>query len=281
MENSKLKIKNALSFDIEEYFQVLNFHRAVKRNEWDRYESRLAVGLSKILDILDENQVKATFFVLGWIAQRHANLIKNIAKRHHEIALHGYDHKLVYTQNKEEFNKEIRESLKILENISRNRIFGFRAPSFSITKKSLWALEILAKNGIKYDTSIFPIIHPDYGIEGAERFPHLINDNGYEIWEFPCSTMRIFGKNIPFSGGGYLRLLPYRIIRTCIARINNKDKPVVVYMHPWEFDPQQPKINAGRLNNFRHYNNLASTEHKLRQLLNDFNFTTIKDVLKL
>ncbi|MFZ5800484.1 MAG: XrtA system polysaccharide deacetylase [Candidatus Omnitrophota bacterium] len=274
-------IKNALTFDVEEYFQVSNFSKAIKRKEWEKIPSRLSVGLNKILGILAEHKVKATFFVLGWAAERHPELIKRIALNGHEIASHGYDHQLIYNQSKEEFTKDLEKSLSIIRAISKEKVLGFRAPSFSIVKKSYWALKILAQHGIRYDASIFPIMHHRYGIEDSYRFPYEIKANGDSIIEFPCSTTRFLGKNVPFSGGGYLRLLPYAVIKHFIAQLNRRQKPAIVYIHPWELDPGQPRINAGALNHWRHYQGLGTTEPKLRRLLSDFKFTTVKEVLGL
>ncbi len=273
------EIRNALTFDVEEYFQVSNFDRAVKRQDWDSFESRLSIGLGRILDTLNSNSVKATFFVLGWVAQRHPDLIRRVSTDGHEIATHGYEHKLIYSQSREEFEEDLIRSVGIIEAVTNSKVSGFRAPSFSITRDSLWALEILARNGIKYDASIFPILHHRYGIEDSQRFPYRINNNGYSIIEYPCSTIRIAGRNIPFSGGGYLRILPYGIIRRWIKAINQQGKPVIVYIHPWELDPQQPRIKTNLFNRFRHYYNLESTEVKLRRLLEDFAFTSVREVL--
>lgn len=275
----KGKILNALSFDVEEYFQVSNFEKIIKRESWEKSESRLEIGLNKILSILKEKNVQATFFVLGWTAQRHPLLIKRILDGGNEIATHGYEHKLIYAQSPQEFEADLKKSMAIIESITGVKVLGFRAPSFSVTTDSLWALEVLAKNGLKYDASIFPILHHRYGIENANRFPHRINNENYSIMEYPCSTVRIMGKNIPFSGGGYLRLLPYTLIKKFIYILNKQNKSVMVYLHPWEFDPAQPRIKTNFLNGFRHYFNLESTEKKLRRLLEDFEFTMVKDVL--
>ena len=273
--------RNALTIDVEEYFQVSNFARVIGRQDWDNYPSRLAVGLDKILSLLDEKGVRATFFVLGWIAERHPELIAAIAARGHEMGTHGYAHQLVYDQTPQEFERELRHSKDIIERITGAEVIGYRAPSLSITNQSLWALEILARNGIRYDTSIFPIVHNRCGIWNAERFPHKLELNGSFMMEFPCSTVEVLGLRFPFCGGGYLRLLPYPIIRSCIRRINEQGFPVMIYLHPWELDLAMPRVRAGRLNEFRHYNNIRSTEIKLRALLEDFRFTSARAVLGL
>lgn len=270
---------NALTIDVEEYFQVTNFAGVIPREAWDQCPSRLAVGLHKVLGILDEYGVKATFFVLGWLAERHPGLVREIAERGHELASHGYAHDLVYHQSPQEFERDLLRSKAVIEELSGAAVIGFRAPSLSITRNSIWALDILARNGILYDTSIFPILHNRCGIWNANPFPHSIPLREGSILEFPCSTWKIGGMRLPFSGGGYLRLLPYGVIRHGIRRINAKGRPVMVYLHPWELDPDMPRVRAGFLNEFRHYNNLESMEPKLRALLKDFPFTTARDVL--
>jgi len=274
---------NALTFDIEEYFQVENFSGVIPRSNWEKLNSRLFIGLEIILAILEENNVKATFFVLGWVAERHKDLIKTIHDAGHEIASHGYEHKLIYNQAKAEFEEDLKKSITILENIIGEKVIGYRAPSFSITEKSLWALDILQKNGIRYDTSIFPIKHHRYGINDSPRTAHEIKpalDGMGSLIEFPSSTLRIFGKNFPFAGGGYLRLWPYGLIKQGLKTLNLRNIPAIVYIHPWEFDVNQPWQDVKFIYKFRHYINLDSTQHKLKSLLSDFSFAPVKDVLK-
>jgi polysaccharide deacetylase family protein (PEP-CTERM system associated) len=268
-------MRNALSFDVEEWFHVHNFEKYIKYADWDKCESRIEIEVKKILDILDTNNTKATFFILGWIAERHPELIKEIDKKGHEIAIHGYRHRLVYTMTPKEFEAEISKVKKIIEKIIKKKVIGHRAPSFSITEKSMWALNVLEKLGFKYDSSIFPIIHPDYGIPKFGTNPKKIG----KLMEFPMSTIKLLGKNIPVAGGGYLRTQPYWFTKWAIKQINKK-QPAIVYIHPWELDPEHPKIKSTFLQNWRHRTGLRANEKKLKKLITDFKFTTVKDVLK-
>jgi len=407
---------NALTIDLEDYFQVHAFSNVIRFEDWDKHECRVERNTFRILDILngsfriphsafrnglpessvlsphDSNLLPptsnlhpqdfdfvphtsdlkpqglgflpptsnlspqtsqyATFFVLGWLAERYPHLIKAIKEQGHEVACHGYAHKLIYTQSKEEFREDIRKAKAILEDITGDEVIGYRAPSYSITQNSKWALEILMEEGFKYDSSIFPIHHDFYGFPQAPRFPFLISLNGKNTFEFsplnldlqitpqstfrnphsstqslvlsspdlepqhrstatrqhfnnaapqhfissnasrlapngsliefPLSTVRILGTNLPVAGGGYFRLFPYSIIKRGLTRINRiEGMPFIFYLHPWEIDPDQPKINSiSRKSRFRHYVNLHKTESKFKKLLRDFNFSPIKDLLK-
>ena len=276
---------NALSIDLEDYFQVEAFASRINYNEWDNYPCRIKQNTQKILNILDDYQIKATFFCLGWIAKRYPSLIKNIAQRGHEVASHGYAHKPIYKQSPKEFREDIKRTKNILEDITGKPVFGYRAPTYSITQKTLWALEILAEEGYKYDSSIFPIRHDLYGIPNAPRFPFNVNTlarlHVQTFFEFPLTTLRILNINIPVAGGGYFRLFPYAFIKNALKYINIKEKkPFVFYLHPWELDPNQPRINhIPWRSRFRHYVNLGKTEGKFRKLLSDFKFTTVLEVL--
>jgi polysaccharide deacetylase family protein (PEP-CTERM system associated) len=275
---------NALTIDVEDYFQVSAFERHVRRADWDSYPLRVDGNTRRILDILDTFAIKATFFVLGWIAERLPALVKEIHRRGHEIACHGYGHELIYTIGAERFREDIRRAKLILENICGERVNGYRAPSYSITRKSLWALDILVEEGYAYDSSIFPVYHDTYGIPGAERFPHMLQTKAGSLVEFPLTTLPLrFGwktMSLPIAGGGYLRLFPVGIIRQGIAVINKHDRqPAVLYFHPWEIDPDQPRIKAGLKSRFRHYLNLPRTEAKLSHLFNSLKFTTMREVL--
>lgn len=269
---------NALTVDVEDWYHICAVETKIKPQDWQNYESRVEKDTNKILAILREADVKATFFILGYIAERYPNLISSISKEGHELATHGFGHNLVYRQDESSFKDDLIKSIAILENIIKNKIIGHRAASFSITKDSLWALEILSLNGIRYDCSIFPIRHPRYGIKDAPRFPYKINDS---LMEFPPSTISIFGRNIPVAGGAYLRLLPYWFIRYAITKINGIGKPAHIYIHPWELDDSQPKLDIPFSRKFTHYANLKTTEYKLKMLLNDFKFGTVKDVLNI
>jgi len=268
---------NALTIDVEDYYQVENFAGVVKRSEWEKLESRVVRNARRILDILAEHGTKATFFVLGWVAERHPELVTEIDAAGHEIATHGYAHELVYSQSREEFAKDLALSITAIEKIINKKVIGYRAPSCSITKDSLWAFDIIKKAGLRYDASIFPIHHDRYGIPDAKRYVHRWDDTG--LVEFPFSTLRVAGHNIPVAGGGYFRLYPYAITKWAIARINRDGYPAMVYVHPWEFDQDQPRIKVGRLAGFRHYVGIASNEKKLRRLLGDFKFGTVREIL--
>jgi polysaccharide deacetylase family protein (PEP-CTERM system associated) len=273
-------MRNALSIDVEEYFHVSAFESVIRFEDWDRYESRVERNTHRILDLLDEYNTKATFFVLGWVAERHPELVHLIHRRGHEVASHGYAHKRIYLQSPEQFREETHRSKKIIEDIIGQPIIGYRAASYSITVESLWALEILAEEGFRYDSSIFPIRHDLYGIPGHQRFLHKLNGNGRRaIAEIPLSTVRMAGINFPVAGGGYLRLFPYAVNHLAILHLNrNEAQPVVVYFHPWEIDPDQPRIPAPWLSRFRHYTNLSRMEDKVRSLLARLSFAPIREV---
>jgi polysaccharide deacetylase family protein (PEP-CTERM system associated) len=269
---------NALSFDIEDYFQVESFKKVVSCSDWDTYPSRVVENTRRILRLLREYKTKATFFILGWVADRHPDLVEEIAADGHEIATHGYWHQLIYRQTPEEFAADLQKSFQALEKaIGKYPIVGYRAPTFSITEPSRWALDILQAHGIKYDSSIFPVTaHDRYGISHADRFANQIAEG---LWEFPPSTVQLGKRNLPVAGGGYFRLFPLPLTRWAIRRINAEGQPAVIYLHPWEFDPQQPRIKgASLLSRFRHYLNLDRTESRLRKLLEEFQFGSMNQV---
>ncbi len=275
---------NVLTIDVEDYFQVNAFAKVVYPDQWDSYPLRVGVNTHKILDLLDQYNIKATFFILGWVAERLPELTKEIHYRGHEIACHGYGHQLIFQIGPDKFREDIRRSKAILEDQCGEAVCGYRAPSYSITNKSLWALDILVEEGFRYDSSIFPVVHDTYGIPDAERFPHMLQTKAGSLQEFPLTTMpfQIGWKKmrLPIAGGGYLRLLPVETIRKGIASVNNKEKqPAVVYFHPWEIDPEQPRIKAGLKSTFRHYINLHRTEGKLVHLFKRLKFGTMRQVL--
>lgn len=275
---------NALTIDVEDYFHVTAFERQIRPDEWDTYPLRVEGNTLRILDLLDEFALRATFFVLGWVAERLPGLVREIHLRGHEIACHGYGHQLVYRLTPQEFRKDISKAKYILENICGEQVHGYRAPSYSITAKSLWALDILVEEGFSYDSSIFPISHDIYGIPGGKRFPHEISTHAGKIQEFPISTFAFnigaWKSHIPIAGGGYLRLFPVSLVRRAIHAINIREQqPVIVYFHPWELDPHQPRIRAGLKSSFRHYLNLELMELKIRHLLNNFSFSSVKNCL--
>lgn len=277
---------NALTIDVEDYFHVTAFERYVKIEDWDSFPLRVVVNTHRILDLLEEFSVKATFFVLGWVAQRVPGLVREIMQRGHEIACHGYCHELVYAIGAERFRHDVRRAKGLLEDITGDPVCGYRAPSYSITGKSLWALDILVEEGFTYDSSIFPIVHDIYGIPGGKRFPHEIETRSGKINEFPISTfpLRIgwWNYRLPIAGGGYLRLFPAPLVGRAINYINTcESQPTVVYFHPWEIDPDQPRIRAGLRSRFRHYLNLDKMESKIKYLLNSLKFHAIQDVWNL
>ena len=275
---------NALTIDVEDYFQVNAFAKLIHQNQWDSYPLRVNENTRRILDLLYSFSISATFFILGWVAERLPALTKEIHRRGHEIACHGYGHELIYTIGPERFRADIRRSKMVLEDQCGERINGYRAPSYSITGKSLWALDILVEEGFTYDSSIFPVIHDTYGIPNADRFPHVLRTEAGSLVEFPLTTLplRLCGKEmkLPIAGGGYLRLLPAELISWGIGQINNREKqPAVLYFHPWELDPGQPRIKAGMKSQFRHYLNLHRTEGKLVCLFNKHTFASMRTVL--
>lgn len=274
---------NALSFDIEDYFQVEAFKTYIAFEDWDQYPIRVDANTRKITSILKERQVKATFFMLGWIAERCPDMVKHVADEGHEIATHGYAHEMVYKQDQEIFEADLSKSIDILETLSGQKIIGYRAPTYSIIEESFWALDILIRHHIRYDSSIFPIIHDRYGVPNGERFPYIIErEPGHSIMEFPLSTLRLWKWNFPIAGGGYLRLYPYWFIKQSLRWINHQQHPGIIYLHPWELDPDQPRIpNIPTTTRFRHYLNLHSTATKLRRLIHDFEFMPIRDALEV
>ncbi|MET0069921.1 MAG: XrtA system polysaccharide deacetylase [Candidatus Thiodiazotropha sp.] len=281
-QSSTDNIVNAITVDVEDYFQVSAFARNIEKDNWCDYESRVERNTHKLLEIFAQYNTKGTFFVLGWIAERFPNLINDIEQAGHEIASHGYSHDLVYNQTIDKFREETRRTKEILESIIDKPIYGYRAASYSIVQKSIWALDILTELGFTYDSSIFPIVHDRYGIPGAKTEPHVYKtEAGNTIIEFPISTVGLGKTRLPISGGGYFRLLPYWVTRSGLNKINNKEnKPFIFYMHPWEIDTGQPRIKSNMLSEFRHYNNISKFDQRLKKLLQDFNFSTVSDVLK-
>jgi len=267
--------KNYLTIDVEDYYQVSAFEQIVGYDKWDNYTSRVVNNTKAILDILERHNVKATFFTLGWTATKFPELVKEINGKGHEIGCHSYYHRLIYNLSPKEFREDTKKAKDILEQITGNKVLGYRAPSYSITERSLWALDILQELGFEFDSSIFPIYHDRYGIPDTPRFKYKIPD--HDLIEYPISTFNLFGQKIPVSGGGYFRLFPYRFTKMALKKINLQEKrPFVFYLHPWEMDPEQPKFhNASLLSKFRHYNNLTKTAERFGKLLQDFSFKSI------
>lgn len=275
------RILNALSVDVEDYFQVSAFSDVVPYRDWGRFESRVERNTLRLLELFDQRKAKATFFILGWVAERCPGLVREIALRGHEVGSHGYAHRTIDQCTPEEFREEVRGAKRLLEDLSQAPVIGYRAPSFSITERTLWALEILAEEGFSYDSSIFPIHHDRYGIPGAPRFRYPLRFGERVLHELPLSTISLGRRiNLPVAGGGYLRFLPLWLTRWGIRRINERERqPAVVYVHPWEIDPHQPSIAGKALARFRHYRNLHDTVPRLDALLRTFRWGTFRSVL--
>jgi polysaccharide deacetylase family protein (PEP-CTERM system associated) len=279
-ERQTIPIVNAMTVDVEEYFHATAVQEVVSPSRWESLESRVERGTESVLRLFAEFGVRATFFVLGWSADRHKDLVKRIAAAGHEVASHGYAHRLVYDQSREEFREDITRAKHLLEDITGQAADGYRAPTFSITSRSLWAMDVIADVGHRYDASIFPTHHDRYGIPDAPRGVHERFVAGGSLLEWPGSTMRVLGMNVPFAGGGYFRLLPYSAIRWALRRLHATEHcPAIFYIHPWELDPGQPRQPLPRLSAARHYVNIGRTEARLRRLLGEFRFAPVRDLL--
>jgi len=272
---------NAFTIDVEDYFQVEALSRAIPRDSWPDMEYRCERNVHRLLALLEEKKVHGTFFILGWIAERSPQLIREIAAAGHEIASHGMSHKLIYRQSREEFRSETRRSKQLLEDLIGTAVVGYRAASFSIVKSSLWALDELIDAGFRYDSSVFPVHHDNYGIPDAPLEPYQIAaPSGRTLIEFPMSVARWGALRLPVSGGGYFRIFPYWLTRSSLSRINQREqRPFVFYLHPWEIDADQPRVKAGWKSRLRHYTNLSRCEQRLRRLLSEFPFAPMRDVL--
>ena len=302
---------NALTIDVEDYFHVYAFSNAIHQDQWDSFVPRVEKNTFRVLDIIDackgpsgiDLRHTATFFILAWVAERFPGLVKEIVARGHEVACHGYSHQCIFNQTRREFAEDVRKAKGILEDITGKPVTGYRAPTYSIKKETLWAVEILVSLGFRYDSSIFPIRHDAYGIPDAPRFPFFIQCNGGSVTfqrlegngngknrnnrtkgllEFPMTTTRIFGGNIPVAGGGYFRLFPYGLTKTLLRRVNERDrKAFIFYIHPWEIDADLPRIDGGDfVSNFRTYLNLEKTESRLKKLLSTFRFSSVSQLIK-
>jgi polysaccharide deacetylase family protein (PEP-CTERM system associated) len=273
------RTQNALTIDVEDYYHVSGFEHCVSRSQWARFESRVEASTRRLLDLLDESETRATFFVLGWVADRHPRLVRAIAAAGHEVGCHSYWHRLIYEQTPAEFRADLRRGRDVLERLLGQRVDAYRAPSFSITRDSLWALEILSEEGFRVDSSIYPTRHDRYGVPAAPLGPHLIDVPAGPIWEFPPPVWPLLGYRLPIGGGGYFRLYPYAFTRFGLRAINKAGRPFAVYVHPWELDPDQPRLNPGWARAFRHYVGLRRTAGRLARLLRDFRFGTLTDAL--
>ena len=273
---------NAFTVDVEDFFQVSAFEGVIDRADWDTFERRVERNTRRLLELLDRFGVRSTMFVLGWVAEKSPELVREIHRGGHELAIHGYDHRRVTELTPDEFRRDVRAAKELLEEIAGVEVVGYRAPTYSIVRETMWATQILLEEGFRYDSSIFPIRHDRYGIPDAPRFPWVIaSHNGSSLVEFPISTVRLLGMNLPFVGGGYLRLLPPGYIRWGMRRLNRRERrPAIVYVHPWEIDPEQPRQPVGWLTRIRHYANLGRTEARLTDLLERFRFGTVREVLE-
>lgn len=274
-------MKNILTVDVEEWFHPEALQHLFPPESWASQPSRVEPLVDLLLDLFAKHQARATFFVLGWVAKANPNLLKKIIRAGHEVASHSMNHRMLTKMSPEEVREDLSASVKILEDISGQRIRGFRAPTFSIGEQNLWAFDILAELGFEYDSSIYPIWHDRYGIPNAPRTPFSVETkNNSKIVEFPMPTVKIKNKNIPFGGGGYLRLLPLWFTQWGIKKFNNEGNPAIIYMHPWEFDSEQPRVQLGKLQSFRHYGRIRKNQTKLSNLLKRFDWIAMEDYFK-
>jgi polysaccharide deacetylase family protein (PEP-CTERM system associated) len=270
-------MKNAFTIDVEDYFQVSAFSSYINRKNWGSMECRVEKNIDVILKMLSDHNVKATFFTLGWIAERYPNLVNSIVKNGHELASHGYSHERASDQSEKEFRNDISLAKKILEDLSGLSVVGYRAPSFSINDSNLWAFDVLKDVGYRYSSSVYPIKHDHYGMPNSPRFCYQVKEGLIEI---PVTTVRFFNKNLPSAGGGYFRLLPYQASKWMLRKVNNTDaQPAIFYFHPWEIDVHQPRIKGvDAKSQFRHYVNINKMENKLRLLLTDFQWGRMDEI---
>ena len=269
---------NALTVDVEDYFQVSAFEKHIKRDEWGRYACHVEKNTQCILSLFEKHNAKGTFFTLGWVAERYPNLVREIADAGHEIASHGFQHTRVTEQNEQQFRDDISRTKKLLEDVSGQCVTGYRAATFSIGRYNLWALDTLQQEGYQYSSSIYPVKHDLYGMPEAPRFAFRPVEGG--ILELPVSTLKLFDRTFPCGGGGYFRLLPYSISRWALNRTNNRDKqPAIFYFHPWEVDKEQPRVGGiSAKTKFRHYLNIDRMESRLNRLLGDFRWGRMDEI---
>jgi polysaccharide deacetylase family protein (PEP-CTERM system associated) len=277
MNIAEVKPVHCLSFDVEEHFQVAAFWSETRRKQWDQYESRVENNTKKLADMLARYSTKATFFVLGWVAERYPTLVKSLADDGHEIASHGYGHELVYNQTPERFRDDVKRAKSVLEDLTGKAVLGYRAPSFSINRQTQWALSILVEEGHAYDSSMYNRFHRSS--ENASMGCVEIETAAGRIWEIAPSTVTLMGVQIPVAGGGYFRLFPYAASKAFLKRLEGQGSTFVIYLHPWEIDPDQPRMEGPWLSQFRHYLNLRKTQQRLDRLLTDFQFSPIREVL--
>jgi polysaccharide deacetylase family protein (PEP-CTERM system associated) len=269
---------NAMTVDVEDWFQVQAFATTIDRRDWETLERRVEANTARILDMFAQAGVTATFFTLGWVAQRHPALVRRIVAGGHELASHGYYHRLAHEQTPADFATDVGDARRLLEDIGGVAVQGYRAPTFSINTRNPWAFDVLEEQGYRYSSSIYPIRHDLYGMPHAPRFP--FRPEGTQLLEIPMTTVRLGGRNLPCAGGGYFRLLPYEIFRAGLRRVNATDRaPGIFYTHPWEIDAAQPRVDAApRMAKFRHYLNLSRTQDRIGRLLQDFRWGRVDQV---
>jgi polysaccharide deacetylase family protein (PEP-CTERM system associated) len=267
-----------LTVDVEDYFQVEAFADRVDRQRWGDYPSRVEANTNTILNLFDECGVKGTFFILGWVAEHFPGVVREIIRRGHEAACHSYWHRLVYSLSRQEFREDTHRAKSSIEDATGSAIYGYRAPNFSVSRKSLWALDVLTELGFQYDSSIFPIRHDVYGIPDAPRRPFRVDTPNGPLVEFPMTTFRWWGTpNLPIGGGGYLRIFPFWVTRAGVRRASDSGLPLITYTHPWEVDPAQPRLEGRLTSRLRHYTNLAKTAARLRKLISMVRFSSFRD----
>ena len=271
--------RSVISVDVEDYYHVEAFADIVDREQWDSYPSHVEANTRRLLDLFDECGVTGTFFILGWVAERQPKLVREIVARGHEPACHSYWHRLIYKLTPEEFHADTKRAKNCIEQAAGEPVYGYRAPSFSVTARSAWALDVLADLGFRYDSSVFPVKHDVYGVPDAPRHPFSVDTSSGRMIEFPMATFRLKsgGPNLPVAGGGYLRIFPYWYTRMGVRRAWREGLPVISYIHPWEVDPEQPRISGRLKSRLRHYTNLSKTEERLRKLIGLGAFSSFRD----
>lgn len=278
---SSVALNHVLTVDVEDYFHVEAFAGTVSRAAWDQYPSRVVNNCLRLLDIFDRYEVKATFFTLGWVARQFPAIVREIHERGHELACHSFWHRKVDSLSPVQFRSDTREACDAIENAASVRVVGYRAPTWSISRRSLWAFDVLAEEGFEYDSSIYPIHHDLYGIPGANRYPYVQPcGNGQALLEFPPATVRFAGMNFPAAGGGYLRIFPLAYTSWVFRQFEKAGKSLVLYLHPWEIDPEQPRLSGPLKSRFRHYTNLHRTQERLEALLQRYRFVPFRDYLE-